>query len=190
MDERISALQQRQFGNMHQFHTERTARLVSTVLEHFGDGVLEAAGKVNVDRPTLYQWHMARTAALIDGLTAAFGPAVLEVVRQAEAVDAERQGQQWARELGSDSLESLVAGFSGGDPSRVTWLSPTEALVRTEGCLAAQAAVELGRGELFYGLHCATDRDLVRGFNPSLDCEVRHTTMEGHDYCEHRLFVR
>lgn len=190
MGKSVYELQERLFGGLHAFHTERTAALVEALQEEFGEEVLGILEKTGADKYGLYRWHMERTLALIDTLTKKYGPAVMEVVVKKEAATRYEEGRRLAAELGTNKLEDILPFFTGGKPENVLEKNDKEATVKSTGCLAGRIACDLNRRETVYALHCGNDKDFVDGFNSSLGCEVVKTLMDGHDCCIHRIYVK
>lgn len=188
--EQTKAVQQRQFGFVHDFLTERTERMLDVLVEKFGDSILQEVAKAGIDRYGLYKWHLERTVSMLDILQENYGTEILDIVIKAERENETAYGRGLKKEPEVSALERIGNHFAGGDPDRIISKNGHEIIVRTASCLAGKIAQELGRSDILYNLHCGLDEYQVQGFDEKLGCEIVQSIMKGHDCCIHRLYVK
>lgn len=186
----VSELQKNQFGFLHDFHSERTAGIITAIQDKLGDEVIDTLEKADIDRYGLYRWHLERTISMLTALQDKFGPKVMDIVYEYEASEARKQGANRAKNLGKNSLDDIIPIFSGGDNDRIIEKSEDEVFIKGTCCYAGKIACELGKSHMLYNLHCGLDKYLVEGFNNELGCEIIKSIMEGDEYCIHRIYKK
>jgi hypothetical protein len=190
MQTNIFKLQEKQFGNMHKFHTERTANMIEAIYEVFGEDVINILEKSDVDFYGLFRWHIERTLSIIDTLKDVYGPTIVDIISKRESFSRYEEGKRLADKLGANALEDIIPFFTGGENTNIIEKNNKMTLLKSSGCLVGRIANEIKRNEILYNIHCNCDKDFVKGFNCNLGCEVMQTIMDGHDYCIHKIFQK
>lgn len=188
MQKIILELQEKQFGGMHHFHTERTAKIMEAIYEEFGEEAIKILEKSGVDFYGLFRWHIERTLSIVDTLTAVYGQAAVNIVLEEEANSRLEEGKRLANTLGKNNLDDIIPFFSDGNSENIIEKNDNMVLIKSTGCLVGRIASDINRNDILYNLHCNCDKDFVKGFNCNLGCEVVQTIMDGHDCCIHRIF--
>jgi hypothetical protein len=186
----ILELQEKQFGGMHNFHTERTANIMEAIYEAFGEEAISIIDKSGVDFYGLFRWHLERTLSLVDTLKKAYGQTAADIIINEESHSRREEGKRMANTLGKNTLDDIIPLFSDGNSENIITKNDNMALVKSTGCLVGRIASDLNRKDTLYCLHCNCDKDFVEGFNRNLGCEVVQTIMDGHDCCIHRIFKK
>jgi len=190
MQNNILELQEKQFGRMHDFHTERTANIIEAIYEVFGGEAINILDKSGVDFYGLFRWHIERTLSIIDTLKVVYGPTLVDIVLKRESYARNEEGKRIANKLGKNEIDDIIPFFSGGDNENILEKNERMTMVKSTGCLIGKIASHINRKEMLYSLHCNCDKNFVEGFNCNLGCEVVQTIMDGHDCCIHRIFMR
>lgn len=188
MQKIILELQEKQFGGMHNFHTERTANIMEAIYEAFGEEAINLLEKSDVDFYGLFRWHLERTLSIVDTLNKAYGQTAIDIILKEESHSRLEEGKRIANTLGKNTLDDIIPFFSNGNSDNIIERNDSMALVKSTGCLVGRIASDLNRKNILYGLHCNCDKDFVEGFNCNLGCDVVQTIMDGHDCCIHRIF--
>ena len=186
----ILELQEKQFGGMHNFHSERTANMMETIYKAFGEEAINLLEKSSVDFYGLFRWHLERTLSIVDTLKTAYGQAAFDIILKGESRSRLEEGKRFANTLGKNTLDDIIPLFSDGNSENIIEKNDSMALIRSTGCLVGRIASDLSRKDILYGLHCNCDKDFVEGFNCNLECEVVQTIMDGNDCCIHRIFLK
>jgi hypothetical protein len=190
MQNSIFELQEKQFGGIHNFHTERTANIIDAVYEVFGEDTITILDKAGVDSYGLFRWHIERTLSILDTLEEAFGQNIFDIVLKRESSSRYEEGKRLAEQLGSNTINDIIPFFTGGHEENIIEKNDRMVIVKSTGCLVGRIAYELDRNETLYSLHCGCDKDFVEGFNCNLGCEVLQTIMDGNECCIHRIFMK
>lgn len=186
----ILELQERQFGRMHNFHTERTANIMEAIYKALGEEAINLLEESGIDFYGLFRWHLERTLSIVDTLKTAYGQIAVDIILKGESYSRLEEGKRFANTLGKNTLDDIIPLFSDGNSENIIERNNSMVLVKSTGCLVGRIAFDISRKDLLYDLHCNCDKDFVEGFNGNLGCEVMQTIMDGHDCCIHRLFLK
>jgi hypothetical protein len=184
----ILEIQEKQFGRMHNFHTERTANIMEAIYAVYGEEAINILEKSNVDFYGLFRWHIERTLSIVDTLNKTYGQTAVDIILKEESQSRREEGKRLASTLEKNTLGDIIPFFSNGNSENILEINDNMALVKSTGCLVGRMASDINRNEMLYDLHCNCDKDFVEGFNCNLSCEVVQTIMDGHDCCIHRIF--
>ena len=188
MQNKISMVQEKQFGYMHKFHTERTANIMEAVYEVFGEDTINILDRTSINFYGLFRWHIERTLTIIDTLKDVYGSAIIDIVLKSESLSRQEEGKRLADKLGTNDIDGIIPLFSGGNEENVIKKNDRMSLVKSTGCLVGKIANDVNRKEILYLLHCNCDKDFVEGYNCNLGCEVVQTIMDGYECCIHKFF--
>lgn len=190
MQKNVLELQEKQFGRMHDFHTGRTATIIESITEAFGEEAINVLDNSGVDFYGLFRWHIERTLSIVDALKEVYGPTLVDVVLKSESISRQEEGKRFANKLATNGLDDIIPFFSEYNTENIIEKNERMTLVKSTGCLVGRIASDINRKEMLYKLHCNCDKDFVEGFNCNLGCEVVQTIMDGHDCCIHRIFMK
>ena len=190
MDNRVAELQQKLFGELHDFNVERNRMFINLLREKLGDEVLGIIEKKGADKYGLYRWHLEMLINIIETLTEKYGDRVLDIILENQLHIRYENGMQCAKGSGKNSLEAIIPLFTGGNDENIIEQSEKEVLIKSTGCLPGKIAYDINKKDIIYRLHCSTDPTFTKGFNENLCCEVVQTLMDGHDCCIHRIYVK
>ncbi len=185
----INQLQEKLFGGLHNFHTERTAMLLEVLQEKFGDEVLDIVEKVDIDLYGLYYWHLKRTVNVIVALKNKYGESLIDEVAKTQNAIRYNQGKQLALQLPNNSLEDIIPFFTFGHDDWVTEKTNEYAIIKTPKCMIGDIINSIDNSNIAYCMHCGTDKYFTEGFNSCLSCDVIQSIAEGYDCCIHRIYV-
>jgi hypothetical protein len=101
--------------------------------------------------------------------------------------DLYERGVQFAKERGSNSLETLTELYTGGDINRVIKNGVDEVYVKNENCIVNNFSNISNENDNY---RCGCDNSLVEGFNINLGCEVIRSVESGCNLCIHRLYIK
>jgi hypothetical protein len=190
VDNRVVELQQRLFGELHDFHVERNGMIIDVLREKLGDEVLKIIEEKGTDLYGLYRWHLEMLVDIIETLTKKYGIQVMDIISEKQLQIKYENGVKLAEESGKNSLEDMIPFFNGGNDERIIEKDDKHVLIKSTGCLPGKIAHDRNKKDIIYKLHCGTDPTFTKGFNDKLGCEVVQTLMDGHDCCIHRIYVK
>jgi hypothetical protein len=138
--------------------------------------------------------HFQDTVSMLKILKDRFGPEVLDVVAASTAERSWKEGEELARELGSNSIEDIIRSlWVSGIPLGLEYTSEEVEdgiQMKCTRCYIHDMAKELGLTDWAYLLFCVGDPYFMEGFNPDIGFTRTKSLMEGHDHCNHYMYMK
>jgi len=117
-----------------------------------------------------------------------------EIAREVIVELARKDGEQWARQYGSDlaSMEKVSGVWSAGGSLGIEPVGKSDDKLEfnVTRCQYAEFFKALGLPELGALFHCSRDFAMVEGFSPDLALKRTQTIMEGASHCDFRFARR
>lgn len=146
------------------------------------------------DELTALDWKNPDIIAQLDALHERVGEKLVEVIEMVVAENTRRDWAEIARQKSSCTIDDLIQVL--WEPGRERRFQYTME-VREDGvqmhctyCSFAELGKRIGGSKWLYQLLCASDPDIVEGFNPEMGFRRTKTLMEGHEYCNHFYFMK
>lgn len=145
---------------------------------------------MNLNYQELLKWYLQHTFDVVNAIKDKFGDEVLDIVHQAEIEDVIKEGKNYGKKNGQNSLKDIIPMF--GESNLIKEESNENGLLfrQINGCPISRIARKEGLEEVMCKLHCSIDPYLVKGFNENLICEVRKSHLFGDDFCEWYIYEK
>ena len=175
---------------LHDFQMNRLERIITSLSHRYGEEVFEVVKDMEVNYEELLKWYLCHTFDVVNALKDKFGEEVLSIIHETEIEDVLRQGNNFAKKFGQNTLKDIMPLF--GERNLVETESNEKGLLfrQANGCPMSRISREEGLEEVMCKLHCSVDPYMVKGFNENLVCEVRKSHLLGDEICEWYVYEK